>query len=233
MRILHVDYKPVVFWAHKLLNALNASACLKAKHREWPRLPISTLAFSIETRVGALREIICEVDQQLNLLGQELKAADNIDKYIEGGYAYSFKDEAIVRRVLIGTNSFITECRSCYENLADFYREFMRHYFSEQISERASYKMLASVTRNPAWAADLRKLRHEVLHDRAPWLAFEKHLNPPPEYEPILVLNLKVRALESDDYVSFKTLREIRNGLEEAAIKLRDELISRVRSNDP
>ena len=71
-RILHINYKPAVFWARPLLVALSSNASLKTKYAEWSRLPISLLTFSIETRLGSLREIIKQVDQNLSILGQEL-----------------------------------------------------------------------------------------------------------------------------------------------------------------
>jgi hypothetical protein len=186
------------------------------------------LAFSIETRLGALQEIVRHVDENLNELGREIERAANLDSYIQGGYAFSFENETALRRVLIGANSFITESRSCFENLAAFYREFLRHYFGQEISRPDSYAKLTQLARDPKWATDLRAFRHEVVHDRAPWLAFEVRPGTSPKYEPILVLNWRPGPLLRDDYLTFESLRRIRLGLSEAMVGLRTELIRRV-----
>lgn len=230
-RILHINYKPAVFWARPLLVALSSNASLKTKYAEWSRLPISLLTFSIETRLGSLREIIKQVDQNLSILGQELKGQKNIDKYyIEGGAVYTFKNETAVRQTLIGTNCFVFECRSCFENLASFYREFSRHYFSEDISKSAAYEKVASLTQESTWADDLRNLRHDIIHDQAPWLAFLVRNNPPPKYEPLLVFNLTAQQLADNDYVPFENLRRVADGLAEAVQALGQTLAIRVQS---
>lgn len=229
-QFLHIDYKPTDFWAHELLVSLNSSTPLKVKHTEWSRLPVSVLAFSIETRLGALREIINQVDQYLTTLDSELKRAENIDKYIERNAVYPFRNEAAVRRVLIGANCFIAECRSCFENLACFYREFLRHYFSENISLPTSYEKVASLAQDSRWADDLKKIRDDIIHDRAPWLAFLVRNNPPKKYEPILVFHYTVQGLTENDYVPFETLRRISLGLAEAVRTLAQNFKIRVES---
>ena len=186
------------------------------------------MAFSIETRPGALQEIVRHVDENLNELGREIERTTDLDSHIKGGYAFSFENEAALRRVLIHANSFITESRSCFENLAAFYREFLRHYFGQEISKPDSYKKLTQLARDPKWASDLRAFRHEVVHDRAPWLAFEVRPGMSPRCDPILVLNWRPGPLSPDDCVTFESLRRIRLGLSEAMVGLRAELIRRV-----
>lgn len=97
-----------------------------------------------------------DADQNLGELGREIEQTADLDSYLQGGYAFSFENEAALRRVLIDASPFITESRSCFENLATFYREFLRHYFGEEISKPDSYDKLAQLTRNPNWATDLR-----------------------------------------------------------------------------
>ncbi len=139
--------------------------------------------------------------------------------------AYCAHPEEALRRVLIGANCFIAESRSCFENLATFYREFLHHYFGKEVSKPSSYEKVAQATRDPQWATDLRNFRHEVLHDRAAWLAFEILPEQLPKYGPILVLNWRPGPLAPEDYASLDSLRRIRAGLREAVVGLRDELI--------
>ena len=165
------------------------------------------------------------IDENLDQLGQELKREPNVTGYV--GQAYQFQNDTALRRVLLGATSFIAESRSCFENLADFYREFMRHYFGESVSEKQSLERIAQSTSGAKWAENLRGLRHDVLHDRAPWLAFELTGGTSP-FEPVLVLDWRVGSQETGDAVSFETLRQIRAGLVEAVLRMRDELVDRV-----
>lgn len=110
--------------------------------------------------------------------------------------------------------------------MATFYRQFLRHYFGQEVSKpSSSSEKVAQATRDPQWATDLRNFRHEVLHDRAAWLAFEILPERLPKYEPILVLNWRPGPLAPEDYVPLDSLRRIRAGLREAVVGLRDELI--------
>ena len=227
-QFLHIDYKPTHSWAHRLLVSLNSSTALKVKHAEWSRLRVSALTFSIETRLGALREIIKQVDGYLNILDNELKRAESIDKYIAQKSVYPFGNEPAVRSVLIGASCFIAESRSCFENLACFYREFLRHYFAENVSKAESYEKVVLLTHDSRWADDLNNLRNNIIHDQTPWLAFLVRNNPPPKYEPILVFNYTAQALTENDYVPFETLRRIYAGLQEAVQTLAQNLANRV-----
>lgn len=226
---LRAGYQPTAYWVHPLLNALNAKPALGSKHADWPGHKLSDVAFSIETRLGGLLEIVRHVDENLNRLARELKQVSNLDAYVQGGYAWMFDDDEALRRLLTGVSCFLAESRACFENLAVFYREFVRHYFSESVSLSASYERIAQLTSAPKWADDLKSIRNEVVHDRAPWLEFE--IGPGPLYEPIFIFNWRPGPLAPGDNVSMETIKTIRAGLAEAALKLRDYLVERVKSD--
>lgn len=143
------------------------------------------------------------------------------------GRGYRFQNDTALRRVLLGATSFIAESRSCFENLANFYREFMRHYFGESVSKTQSRERIAQSTSGATWAENLRGLRHDVLHHRAPWLAFELTGGTSP-FEPVLVLDWRLGSRGTGAAVRFEILRQIRAGLAEAVLRMRDELVGRV-----
>jgi len=140
---------------------------------------LADLAFSIDTRIGNIREIVRLTDENLTAIGRELEDADDLPALIVGGYAYPVQNEQALRRALIGFTTFIAEARALYENLARFYRMFLRHYFREQMSEKAAYEEIAKLRPSAQWAEDLRLLRHDILHYRSPWLRLEVNSSTP------------------------------------------------------
>jgi len=164
--ILEIEYRSA-YWAHRLLAELNKKPSLAAAHRQWAeRDPgLADLAFSIDTRIGNIREIVRLTDENLTAIGRELEDADDLPALIVGGYAYPVQNEQALRRALIGFTTFIAEARALYENLARFYRMFLRHYFREQMSEKAAYEEIAKLRPSAQWAEDLRALatRHFAL----------------------------------------------------------------------
>src|SRR6266508_2417428 len=188
-RFLEVVYRSEAYWAHPLLAALNAAPGLASLHQQWPMSRLSDLAFAIETRLALLTEMVRTVDRKLNILAERLAKEADLSPYVEGPYAFDFNEDEAIRAVLINATGFISEARSCFENLADFQRDFLRHYFAEVIPEKDRYEEVAKLTTDQAWADELRKHRHDIRHDRAPWLALEVTPGPPTRYDPVLVLN--------------------------------------------
>jgi len=127
-RYLEIEYRPI-YWAHHLRAEIGKTPALAAADANWAASALLDLAFSLETRIGNLIEIQRQTDENLRVVGQELASRSEIESLVEGGYAYRVQDEAALRRVIIGLNSLVVESRSCFENLAKFYREFVRNYF--------------------------------------------------------------------------------------------------------
>lgn len=227
-RFLEVVYRSEAYWVHPLLAALNAAPGLASVHRQWPTSRLSDLAFAIETRLALLTEMVRAVDRNLNVLGERLAKEADLSPYVEGPYAFDFNEDEAIRAVLINATGFISEARSCFENLADFQRDFLRHYFAEVIAEKDRYEEVAKLTTDRVWADELRKDRHEIRHERAPWLALEVIAGPPTRYDPILVLNWRPGHFGPDDCIAFSALRAIRDGLTEALSRVRGKLIDRV-----
>lgn len=227
MALLEIEYRPA-YWVHSLLAAIQAKPALASAHSKWATSDLSDLAFTIETRLGNLPEVVRQIDENLNVLGRELEQATaDIASLLAGGYAFRFEDEVALRRALIGFNSFVSESRSCFESLAKFYRSFMDSYFGQAISVPDSYAKLASLATQPTWAEDLRLVRHDILHDRSPWIAFED-TGGTPRWEPILLLSWRPRAHGPRDRVKLNELRMMRANLQEALVGLRTELITLV-----
>jgi hypothetical protein len=227
---LEVNYRAIAHWAHPILNALNAKAALQEKHERWPDSRLSDLAFSIETRLVGLMEVSSLINEHLRTLADELERDPEVEAIIQGGYAYQFENGVAFRRLLVCLTYFISEARSCFENLANVNREFLRYYLGVEIPEAHRYEAIASLTDPSAWAETLRAVRHDLLHDRAPWLAFEVLTGESKKWEPVLLLNWRPGFYGPEDSVSFKGLRAIQRGLTQVAEAVRTQLILRVNS---
>lgn len=225
---LEIDYRSA-HWVHRLLAEINRKPSLAAAHAQWasPQPGLADLAFSIDTRIGNLREIVRLTDENLHAIGKELEETTNLDEHIAGGYAYRVRDDAALRRALIGFNAFIAEARSLYENLARFYRVFLNHYFGEQVSEKAAYEAIAALRSSPQWATELQLLRHDILHYRSPWLRFDVGASSP-RFDAVLMLDWRPGATGPDAEVPMSTLRDFRTHIVWAATALVDALIARV-----
>lgn len=228
MATLEVVYEAAARWAHPILAELRAKPFLGEKYAQWGHHRLSDLAFAIETRLGYLPEVIRFVDENLERLGKELSSGIDIDRYVRDGIAYRFQDLAALRRVLFGVCCFIVEARSLFENLASFFREFLAFFLSESLSERGSYEAVAQMARSSDWAEHLRRIRHDLLHERSVWIRFDVDPSRQPKYEPEFVLNWRRSSTGPEDCVKLETLRAIRDGLAEAAQVLRRRLIERV-----
>jgi hypothetical protein len=225
---LEIEYRPA-YWAHRLLAAIQTKQSLSEAHSHWskPESGLADLAFSIETRIGNLREIIRLTDENLHIVGEEIASAPDIDALVAGGYAYRVENEVALRRALIGFNAFIAESRSIFENLACFYQAFARNYFGENVSDTDRYAKIASLSPTPTWADDLRLIRHDILHYRSPWLRFEVR-STSPKYDPVLVLDWRPSSTAVRAEVAMRALKDFRGNLLQALTTLRDELIARV-----
>lgn len=229
IRVLEIDYKEMSPWALPIRAAIASNITLAVRDAQWGETRLSDLAFAISTRLGYLPDIIDTIDESLRLLGKELAGKDaDIDSLMRGGYVYTFKAYRPVRLVLVGAAGFIAESRACFENLAHLYRAFVQNYFDERVgNEAASYAAIAGMTPRQYWVTELKRVRDTVLHERSLWIAFEVR-DTTPRYEPLLLLNWRPGQFQPDDCVKFQTLRDIRDGLAEAALQLRHRLIQRV-----
>ena len=76
MPTLEIEYRPT-YWVHPLLREFQMKPSLGSAHAKWAdREPgLADLAFSIETRIGNLREIVRLTDENTRELGAELEEA--------------------------------------------------------------------------------------------------------------------------------------------------------------
>jgi hypothetical protein len=148
----------------------------------------AAIAFAIETRLGAIEEAVAILTESLRALSHELYGDPRVEEHIQKGAAFRFKTRSALRRALLATNTFVLESRSIFENLAAFYCGFVGHYFGEKVGKPASLEAVCQLTPDTAWADDLRNLRGDISHHRAPWLEFNVLQEPRP-FEPYLRLN--------------------------------------------
>jgi len=225
--VLYVDFEVTTGWAHPILGAILANPALAAKHTQWRDLKLPDLAFAIETRLGAIEEAVAILTESLRALSHELYGDPRVEEHIQKAAAFRFKNRSALRRALLATNTFILESRSIFENLAAFYRGFVDHYFGEKIGKPASLEAVRPLTPDTAWADDLRNLRGDISHHRAPWLEFNV-LEEPRRFEPYLRLDWRPTARAAGDMVPLTQLLAIRAGLREAADALQEHLVARV-----
>jgi hypothetical protein len=224
--VLEIEYHGMAPWALPLRAAIEANPTLSVRDAEWQQGPLSDLAFAISTRLGYFADLVALVDENLTAALKEVEGKDTeLDQLLRSGVSFRFQDYAHVRRALIAASVYLSESRACYENIARFYRFFLRNYFEQFIGEEAALEAIAHVIPGN-WSADLRRLRNDVLHQRSLWLALTVSEQ---RYEPIFLLNWRPGQFQPDDCITMTALRAIAVGLHQAAASVRMELIKRVR----
>jgi hypothetical protein len=228
-RYLQVNYAQPQYWALPLRTALTAKPSLQQRDQKWQTSVLSDLAFSITTRIGAIEELVRLTDEALDVLGAELHQASNLEELVAGGYAYSFSDDSAVRRSLVLLTMFAAEGESLFENLAEFYRRFLDHYFGDKIDLKTSEGRVIAFSNSPAWRGELSLLRNTTRHRFAPWLAFEDMgQQADPRWEPILTHDWRPERLSQNTSTALGHLRDIKTGLAQAAQGVLRDLVNRV-----
>jgi hypothetical protein len=237
--ILEIAYLRMNTWALPLRAAIDATPALKVVDAEWRMGLLSDLAFAISTHRSCIPDLIVDIDDNMRTLITQFDERDTeIDRICAEGLAISLHDYALLRRILSGVGSLIVESRACFEKLARFYRLFLKQYFDEAAgSDKTCYAAIAAMSdRDPEWANELGRIRHDALHDRSLWLALEVRHAPVVghasvgghTYEPIFLLNWRPGMFQPEDCVTMQTLREVGAGLEAAADGLQLRLVRRI-----
>jgi hypothetical protein len=231
MGYLQVQYSQNQYWGHPLRRELQTKQSLAERDKEWSSSTLSDLAFSITTRLGFLQEIAHSVDQTLLTIDTEVRAEPDVDAYVAGGYAYSFDDVTAVRQVLVLITGFAAEAESLFENLVEFYRTFVKHYFDRSMTLSDAEAKVIGFTQNAKWRTDLNRVRNLTRHRFAPWLAFEdKGAAVQPRWEPILIHDWRTEKLSPHTSTSLAVCRDIKAAIAQAAIELRADLINQIRT---
>jgi hypothetical protein len=143
--ILEIDYRVTPGWAHPIRRAIESNPILAIRDRAWSKSSVSDLAFAIETRLTYLPQIVTFIDDNINELNKEL-VPGVIRYHLARDAAFTFRNIKAMRRLLFGTTAFVTESRSCFENLAGFYRCFLDVYCDREIDKKQSYSAVARAT---------------------------------------------------------------------------------------
>jgi len=94
----------------------------------------------------------------------------------------------------------------------------------------ASYAKVAASVPVPGWAERLQVSRHDIVHDRSPWIRFQVQ-SLPRRYQAVLILEYRVNAPPvPEDEISLAALQGLLTNLEAALAAIRTELIERVRA---
>jgi hypothetical protein len=230
MPYLEIEYRPSR-WVHPLRAAIARTPALAGADERWRDSELLDLAFALETRVGNLGEIVQQANEHLRILNDEFAdVAEQLDAHVANGVAYRVRNEAFLRRTIIGLTTFVIEARACFETLAKFYRAFVENYFGESISLESAYEEVRNSVAAPGWSESLRLFRHDLLHERSPWIRFEAR-GGSPKYEPVLILEYRIDAIPGpQDSISLTFLREVGTLLQAALHEIRDQLIQRVKT---
>ncbi len=167
----------------------------------------------------------------------ELIPTPEIEKYVYGyGFSFSKGKRESLRQLQVNIHAYIIEARSCFYNLADFYRYFASNYLELSVSKGKSYDFLATLATGN-WAGTLKRIRDHIAHEDAPSLEFELVSDVPRGYELLIDFNAAVRdangeirkiAFDDPDVVTLSELEDVVNGLQTAQEHLRVHLVSAI-----
>ena len=223
--ILEAEYRMAAHWAHPIRSAIENNPRLAKQDEAWSKGSLSDRAFAIETRLTYSPRIIMFLDDNLKELNEELgrgTIAGTVSYHLSRGAAFAFSNDKAVQQVLFGATAFITESRSCFENLADFYRLFLEVYCNRTIKERDSYNVVAMSTGESAWADALRRIRGDLIHERSLFLAFDIR---EAGWPPIFSMNWRPGHFGPDDRIELRTLVAIWEGLSQAAVAMQAKIV--------
>lgn len=226
--LIHAAYRPTVNWLSPILSAVRKSPKLapNIEPAKWSKHRLSDLGFTITTRLTNIREAIRHFDENARILGQQLLAEPSPHAW--AGKAYPFDDVEALHRLLLAGGSLLAESSAAFDNLVEFYRAFREHVFlSKTPKSEAEARVIAFGGGGP-WAVNLARLRNDVLHRRAPWLAFAPMPRRPNgrfRVEPILVLNWRPTAGKKDDFITLQHLRDVLAGLHASVDGMRKHLV--------
>jgi hypothetical protein len=216
LQILEVVYRSTAHWAHPIRRAIEANPVLATRDNGWRRGPLSDLAFAIETRLTYLPRIIMFINGNLAELHKELSPL-TISGHLGRGTAFRFRNDRAVHNLLFGATTFITESRSCFENLAAFYRLFLETYCSRRIQKLKSYNVVARSTGKYTWASALHRIRGDLIHARSLFLAFDVTAS---HAVPIFSMNWRPGHFGRADRIELHTLVGIWEGLHQASLAM-------------
>ena len=138
--------------------------------------------------------------------------------------AFRFSNEKALNYVLFGTSAFITESRACFENLAAFYGLFLDTYCpsKKKLTKRQSYSVVARSTGHYAWATALQRIRHDLLHQRSLFLAFDTESDGLPA---VFSMNWRPGHFGRGDRIEMRALGEIWEGLHKAQSAMQSKIV--------
>jgi hypothetical protein len=202
-------------WAHPIRRAISGNQFLALRDRAWRRNQLSDLAFAINTRLSYLPQLVAFIDDNIAELQKEL-TQPVVKVHLDSGSAFRFHNTKALHRVLFGATAFITESRSCFENLAVFYLHFMAFYCRRVISKPKSYNVVARSTPKRRWVTALRNIRGDLIHARSLFLAYEVNASQT-RWAPIFSMNWRPGHFGQRDRIELARLAEMWEGLHDAA----------------
>ena len=232
MDILHISYEPLVGWVYPILNALNESESegVQTRYQQWEKLGLGDLAIAVTTKLKMLSGVVRRIDTQLQRLGTEFRDKDKIAQHLKGGYALRLEDNNLAYELLIDLDSFIFECRSTYEIIGMFLKQFFEQILQESIEQKDLIIELTAAGLDTRWIEILTENRKELFHNTAPWIAIDVNEGPNKKYE-LLILKKMVRHPSTEtEWLRFDDLKAIYDGFTASLKPLQSFVIRRIQA---
>jgi hypothetical protein len=201
---------------------------LRQVFENWSETPLLDFGFAITTKIQMLglcvNRLNGRVDALRKILGND---EDELRACLEKGHALTLRDNHLAYELLLDMDSFIFESRSLYEIVGKFLRNLLEAVSQRKITEKQLKAMLSTKGIDTRWIDILRETRQLFFHQTAPWLAIQVDSSPK-RYNPIL-LKKSVVKIDTSEFVSFESLREIYEGFVNSLTALHDFVMEEIR----
>jgi hypothetical protein len=197
--------------------AQSSSEVLRHRYGAWAKVGLGELGGAVATRLCLIQRASYRLSKLVSSLRDQIDATDEIDAYLDDGYAFPQLEEAIYYDICLAVDAFFFEFRSCYEVMGKFVTIFCEQMLCKNISEKQLRAVLVSAELDTRWIEPLRMNRITFFHNTAPWIALEIHRRKPLKCS-ILVMKENLHKFDDPDkYITQSQMANTANGFQETA----------------
>jgi hypothetical protein len=227
--VMYVNYSPE--WRDWLLSIMgrlqqSPDPQLRAHFETWSKNGLGDLGCALVTKMMSLGAAIRLFNDQMKRVDEELRAEsdDALRELIAAGAVYTFRDKILPYDVLVAVDSFVFEAQSAYGLLQKFVKRFFRKVLREPIADLDH--VLTTLHAETEWVETLKSHRNDLIHNTAPWIAFEVSWVPTRRFH--LLLEKRIASQDPADLIPYKDLQRIYLGLRLALPCLNRFIIDRI-----